>query len=197
MFGYPTGVGALLARRDALARLRRPWFAGGTITFSSVAAFSERREAHYLTPGHAGFEDGTVNYLSLPAVDIGLSWLARRGQDVIRTRVMALTQWLLEELAALRHANGLPAVRVYGPRDTFDRGATIALNFVDPNGGEWDCWEVERLANQQSLSLRSGCHCNPGAREGAVGVASTFADVSRFLEFARSFVDRPFIRATV
>ena len=31
MFGYPTGVGCLLARRDALARLRRPWFSGGTV----------------------------------------------------------------------------------------------------------------------------------------------------------------------
>jgi molybdenum cofactor sulfurtransferase len=28
LFGYPTGVGALLARTDALATLRRPWFAG-------------------------------------------------------------------------------------------------------------------------------------------------------------------------
>ena len=36
MFGYPTGVGCLLARRVALARLRRPWFAGGTITVASV-----------------------------------------------------------------------------------------------------------------------------------------------------------------
>ena len=31
MFGLPTGVGALIARRDALARLQRPWFAGGTV----------------------------------------------------------------------------------------------------------------------------------------------------------------------
>jgi molybdenum cofactor sulfurtransferase len=36
MFGYPTGTGALIARKEALGRLRRPWFAGGTITFSSV-----------------------------------------------------------------------------------------------------------------------------------------------------------------
>src|SRR5687767_9777995 len=33
MFGYPTGVGCLLARHDALALLRRPWFAGGTVNF--------------------------------------------------------------------------------------------------------------------------------------------------------------------
>ena len=38
IFGYPTGVGCLLARRDALARLSRPWFAGGTIAIASVQA---------------------------------------------------------------------------------------------------------------------------------------------------------------
>ena len=31
LLGYPTGVGCLLVRKQALARLRRPWFAGGTI----------------------------------------------------------------------------------------------------------------------------------------------------------------------
>jgi molybdenum cofactor sulfurtransferase len=40
---------------------------------------------------------------------------------------------------------------------------------VDPHGVVWDCWEVERLANERRLSLRSGCHCNPGAREAALG----------------------------
>jgi selenocysteine lyase/cysteine desulfurase len=36
MFGYPTGVGALIGKREALRKLRRPWFAGGTITVVSV-----------------------------------------------------------------------------------------------------------------------------------------------------------------
>jgi molybdenum cofactor sulfurtransferase len=36
MFGYPTGLGALIARRDRLHKLQRPWFAGGTITVASV-----------------------------------------------------------------------------------------------------------------------------------------------------------------
>ena len=34
MFGYPTGIGCLLARREALARLRRPWFSGGAVRVS-------------------------------------------------------------------------------------------------------------------------------------------------------------------
>jgi selenocysteine lyase/cysteine desulfurase len=36
IFGYPTGLGALIARKTALAKLHRPWFAGGTITVASV-----------------------------------------------------------------------------------------------------------------------------------------------------------------
>ena len=31
MFGYPTGVGALIARKRVLGKLHCPWFAGGTI----------------------------------------------------------------------------------------------------------------------------------------------------------------------
>ena len=49
MFGYPTGIGALLARRAALERLRRPWFAGGTITFSSVCAADDEGDGFYLS----------------------------------------------------------------------------------------------------------------------------------------------------
>ena len=37
LFGYPTGLGALVARREALAELERPWFAGGSIGVASVA----------------------------------------------------------------------------------------------------------------------------------------------------------------
>jgi len=66
IFGYPTGIGALLARKPALAKLRRPWYAGGTITFSSVRAQAAPGEGFYLTPGPAGFEDGTVDYLGIP-----------------------------------------------------------------------------------------------------------------------------------
>ena len=36
MFGYPTGVGALVARREAMSSLRRSYFGGGTVQFASV-----------------------------------------------------------------------------------------------------------------------------------------------------------------
>ena len=110
MFGYPTGVGCLLARNDALPKLHRPWFAGGTVNFATVGG---RR--HVLSAGEAGFGDGTLNYLAIAGVEIGLRHLASAGIDAIHTRVMCLTGWLLAKLVALCHSNGRPMVRIYGP----------------------------------------------------------------------------------
>jgi selenocysteine lyase/cysteine desulfurase len=223
LFGYPTGVGCLLARRSALARLHRPWFAGGTITVASV-----RGDRYYLHEGAEAFEDGTPNYLALPAVTIGLRHLQQAGMDHIHTRVTCLTDWLLGALAALRHARGTPLVRVYGPLDTRGRGGTLAFNIYDRDGHFIDHRLVEERANAAHISLRTGCFCNPGDSESALGLsadqlracfathaerltldeyrrcmdaestgavrvslglATTFADVYFFVEFARTFLD--------
>jgi len=227
IFGYPTGIGALLVRHPALAKLRRPWYAGGNITFSSVQASEAPGAGFYRTPGAAGFEDGTVDYLGIPAIGIGLDHISAIGIDTIHTRVMCLAGWLLTALSELRHSNGTPMVRLYGPAETEMRGATVTVNFADPTGTLIDSQLVERHANAVGISLRSGCHCNPGAREVALGfteadmkasfrhkeqlsyeeflhvidgkttgaarasmgLASTFADVYRFWEFAASFRD--------
>jgi selenocysteine lyase/cysteine desulfurase len=160
MFGYPTGIGALLARRQALAKLHRPWFAGGTITMASVQG-----DGYYLADGERGFEDGTINYLNIPAIEIGLRFLAEVGVDRLHERVMCLTGWLLDELLALRHSNGKPLIRLYGPTTTAQRGATITVNFFDPDGELLDFRQVEAQANERRFSLRTGCFCNPGAGE--------------------------------
>jgi len=122
-----------------------------------------------LTPGPAGFEDGTVNYLSLPAVEIGLKFIESIGIDLIHTRVKCLTGWAIDQLLSLRHTNGKPVIQLYGPPNTYLRGGTIQVNFFNPSGELIDCTAVERLANAERISLRAGCHCNPGARESALG----------------------------
>ncbi len=166
MFGWPTGVGCLLARREALAKLERPWFSGGTI----VAAFVQR-EWYQSAPGAAHFEDGTVNFLNLPAVEIGLRFLARIGIDTIHDRVARLGRSLLEALTSLRHGDGAPAATIYGPREFDRRGATIAFNLLHPDGRVVDERYVERVARQHKISLRTGCFCNPGAGEVAFTIS--------------------------
>ncbi len=129
MFGYPTGVGALVARKPALAKLHRPWFAGGTINVASVQA-----DRFVPAPGAAGFEDGTLDFAGIPALELGLEQVESVGIDLIHERVRLLCGWLLEELLALHHGNGCPLVRLYGPRTTERRGGTLAMNFYDASG---------------------------------------------------------------
>lgn len=166
LFGYPTGIGALLARHEALARLRRPWFAGGTIRIASAQG-----GGHFLAAGATGFEDGTINYLGIPAVAIGLRHLSAVGVELIHSRVELLSGWLLEQLGGLHHGNGRPLVRIYGPRDTDRRGGTLAMNFYDAAGERIDFRSVEQLASEAHISLRSGCFCNPGVGEAINGLS--------------------------
>jgi selenocysteine lyase/cysteine desulfurase len=234
MFGYPTGVGCLLARKSALAKLQRPWFAGGTIWGISVQG-----DGYVMLEDGEAFEDGTINYLNLPAIEIGLNYLNTIGIDVIHKHVMCLTSWLLDNLQVMYHNSGTPLIQIYGPHDCNMRGGTIALNFLNPDGSIVDERIVEQRASKELLSLRTGCFCNPGAGEvafhlskeklqgifkdegrdilpklykgqegitwdqflanlgmqsgGAVrislGLATNFADVFRFMQFAESFLD--------
>ncbi|MBM0274387.1 aminotransferase class V-fold PLP-dependent enzyme [Micromonospora tarensis] len=168
MFGYPTGVGALLARREALARLRRPWFAGGTIRAVSVQG-----DWHRPMDDESAFEDGTLNFLSIPDVEFGVRWLDSIGVDVVHSRVALLTEWLLERLATLRHDTGGPLVRVYGPTTGVGRGGTVTFNLYHPDGTLVDERLVARESAAAGFSLRTGCFCNPGAGEGAFGISRT------------------------
>ena len=160
MFGFPTGTGCLLARHDALRKLQRPWFAGGTITIASVQG-----DGHIHHDNEAAFEDGTLDYLNLPAVETGLRHLESIGIDTIHQRVTSLCDWLLRHLLDLRHGNGKPLVRILGPDDTEMRGSTLSMMLHDPQGETFDERRIEHLAGEHGISLRTGCFCNPGAGE--------------------------------
>ncbi len=223
MCGYPTGVGALIAKKEKLKKLHRPWFAGGTIEVASVQG-----DKFYFHEGAEAFEDGTLNYLTIPAVEIGLRHIQSIGIAVIHTRVKCLTSWLLAELVKLRHSTGLPLVRIYGPVTTEARGGTITFNVYDSTGRFIDHLLVEQCANAVNISLRTGCFCNPGGGELALGISAeeltscfvthnrmtlndfrrciddkstgavrisvglvtTFADIYRFVEFAKTFLNK-------
>ena len=172
IFGYPTGLGALVAKRSALRKLHKPWFAGGTITVASVQG-----DRYYLAEGHAAFEDGTVDFLNIPAVEIGLRHIQSIGIESIQTRVKCLTGWLLENLTGLRHSTGLPLVRLYGPLSTAARGGAVTVNFFDSLGRPIDHRFIEESANKVNISLRTGCFCNPGAGEVALGISRVELDV--------------------
>lgn len=156
LFGYPAGVGALIARRDALATLERGYFAGGTVQVVSVQHDVVRPKE-----GAAAFEDGTPNFLAMPAVCDGLRWLTGLGMSSIEARVAALTSRLLAGLLGLGDR-----VRVYGPTTTEARGSIVSFNLYE-GGRALDYEMVEAAARRTGIAIRGGCFCNPGAAEHA------------------------------
>ena len=151
------------ARSERSTASRRPWFAGGTVVAATVQ--SDTVAPH---SGHAGFEDGTVDYLGIPAVEIGLRHLERIGIDTISRRVEALGTWLLEALGRLRHSDGAPATRIYGPATWDRRGATVALNFLHPDGRVVDERFVDLLAAAHNISRPDRVLLQPRRRGGRV-----------------------------
>jgi selenocysteine lyase/cysteine desulfurase len=117
------------------------------------------------------FEDGTLNFLSIPDVTNGLDLIGAIGADLIHRRVTMLTGWLLDRLGRLKHGNGAPLIRLYGPADMTRRGGTVSFNFLDPAGQVIDERAVTRDAATAGISLRAGCFCNPGAGEWALGLS--------------------------
>ena len=200
MFGYPTGVGALLARRDSLSLLRRPWFSGGTVEHVTV-----REPSHLLRTGAEAFEDGTVNFLSMAAVSAGLHWLEELSVEQVGLNASGLSRRLASMLTTLRHRGGQPMVRRYGPADPAYRGAVVTFNVLDEQGVTVPHETVETAAREVRVSVRGGCFCNPGAAEqvglgfgsptpGAVraslGVANNMRDVERLVDVISAVATR-------
>jgi selenocysteine lyase/cysteine desulfurase len=175
LFGLPTGVGALIVKKTALAKLQRPWFAGGTVDYVSV-----EHGRHRLRDGPESFEDGTPNFLDITALEAGFAFLSQVPQRDLQARLAILTESLLTRIQALSHSNGAPLVEVYGPKDMAARGCTIAFNVLDPLGHSLPFDLVEQRAHDQGLAVRGGCFCNPGAAERAFGFADY--DVEKSLD---------------
>lgn len=167
MFGYPTGLGCLLIKKSKFEKLQKPWFAGGTVHMVGVKA-----EKHWLISDHERFEDGTINYLDIPAIKIGLDYLETIGMHQITERVSALSETLFRELNIIHHDNGSPVLHIYGPKDRNKVGGTLIMNFLDKDGNLFPIEQVERKANERKISIRTGCFCNPGLDELNSGISA-------------------------
>ncbi|WP_312915727.1 aminotransferase class V-fold PLP-dependent enzyme [Stenotrophomonas sp.] len=171
MFGYPTGVGCLLARRTSLAALVPPSFAGGAVCYYS-GPWSPTDRLLYREDGQR-FEIGTPNYASFPAISHGLGFLDRLGVDELASRSATLAHWLEARLSGLRHTSRSQALlcRVYAPTGV-PKGATLMLNFFDCYGAVMPHALVRRAAEACGISVRNGCFCNLGAVQQATYITA-------------------------
>ena len=122
-------MGCLLVRRDRLDALERPWFAGGTVTFASVQG-----DGHRLHGDEAAFEDGTVDYLNLPAVTTGLRHLERRRASTPSTSGSAASRHGCSTRSPGSVTQRASGRRDPGPTDIAQRGGTVTFRCATATG---------------------------------------------------------------
>lgn len=177
MFGFPTGVGAWIMRKDAAPALRRVYWGGGSV-FTATSAL----RWHVRHNGHERWEDGTLPFLDIMALRHGMDAMARLGGiDAVEAHVTCLAGHLSRGLSALRHSDGSPMVRLFGHHGVASfangRQGSVAnfqlLKPADAGGGPLSYKAAAGELAAAGFHVREGCMCNPGACYAAVGVADS------------------------
>ncbi|XP_028458461.1 molybdenum cofactor sulfurase isoform X2 [Perca flavescens] len=168
-----TGLGALLVRNDAAGMLKKTYFGGGT------AAAYLSGEDYYVQAANISdrFEDGTVSFLDIIAVNHGFDALYRitGGMHNIQQHTFGLARYTYMLLSSLCHGNGLPAAQIYSEgqfESPITQGAILNFNLKDCYGQIIGYSQVDRMASLYNIHLRTGCFCNTGACQSFLGITN-------------------------
>jgi cysteine desulfurase/selenocysteine lyase len=137
----PTGIGVLWGRYDLLAAL--PPFLGGGEMIETV----DMTGTTYAAPPHR-FEAGTQPIAQAVGLGAAIDYVSAIGMDEIAAHEHELVAYALDGLA------GVDGLRIVGPAEPVDRGATIAFTLagVHPH-------DVAQLLDEQGIAVRAGHHC--------------------------------------
>ena len=161
LFGFPN-LGTLVVKNEIVPHLRKMGFSGGTV----VMATCGKDFALLQSRGCSRFEDGTIPFLSIIALNKSFEKLNEIGIDNISKHSWTITRELFLRLNSIRHSNGRPVVKIYGNHymNDFERqGPIVTMNFLNNKGGYIGYNEVMVNAKNENINIRVGCFCNPGA----------------------------------
>jgi cysteine desulfurase/selenocysteine lyase len=164
----PSGVGVLWGRYELLSEL--PPFLGGGEMIETVTM----EASTFAKPPHR-FEAGTPMIAQAVALGTAVDYVTGLGMEQIREHERALTAHALEGLTSV------PGLRIIGPAEPVDRGATIAfaLEGIHPH-------DVAQLLDEQGIAVRAGHHCArpvcvhygiPATTRASFGVYTTMDEV--------------------
>ncbi|KOB69976.1 Molybdenum cofactor sulfurase, partial [Operophtera brumata] len=163
IFGFPTGLGALLVKNGSENVLsQKKHFGGGTVDIVlSSEDFHVKKKTIY-----ERFEDGTVPFLSIIALKHCFDTMHKLIPKVVHNDLMEtisqhtyfLAKDLYNQLSEMRHENGIKAAVLYMDSDFNDikkQGAIVTFNLLREDGSYIGYAEV--------TCIRTGCFCNSGS----------------------------------
>ncbi|XP_004380979.1 molybdenum cofactor sulfurase [Trichechus manatus latirostris] len=173
IFGFPTGLGALLVNNRVAPLLRKTYFGGGT-----AAAYLAGEDFYVPRQSVAErFEDGTISFLGVIALKHGFDTLERLtgGMENIKQHTFTLAQYTYSALSSLRYPNGAPVVRIYSDSEFSSpevQGPIINFNVLDDQGNIIGYSQVDKMASLYNIQVRTGCFCNTGACQRFLGISN-------------------------
>ncbi|XP_054655289.1 molybdenum cofactor sulfurase isoform X2 [Dunckerocampus dactyliophorus] len=173
IFGFPTGLGALLVRNHAAGILKKTYFGGGT------AAAYLSGEDFYVQAANVSdrFEDGTVSFLDIVALNHSFETLYRITGCMlnIEQHTFGLARYTYMLLSSLCHGNRRPVAQMY-TQGQFEspstQGAILNFNLMDSHGKIIGYSQVDRMASLYNIHVRTGCFCNTGACQSFLGITN-------------------------
>ncbi|KAI1267100.1 PLP-dependent transferase [Xylariaceae sp. FL1019] len=180
IFGFPD-VGALVIRKQSghILALRK-YFGGGTVSMVTTFGAPWHRSKGLQSPRykiHEGLEDGTLPFHSMA---IGVHRRLYRSMRRISEHCSYLIERLHAGMSRLCHSNYQPVCYIYSENQDFgdpnQQGSTIAFNVLKSDGSYIPYTEVERVANDANIYIRSGGVCNPGGISSLLGYEPWMSD---------------------
>ncbi|KAK5609542.1 hypothetical protein CRENBAI_006365 [Crenichthys baileyi] len=173
IFGFPTGLGALLVRNDAAGMLKKSYFGGGT------AAAYLSGEDYYVQAKNISdrFEDGTASFLEIIALNHAFDSLYRITGSIhnIQLHTFGLARYTYMLLSSLCHGNGRPVAQIYTEgqfESPITQGPIVNFNLLDSSGQIIGYSQVDRMASLYNIHVRTGCFCNTGACQAFLGITN-------------------------
>jgi cysteine desulfurase/selenocysteine lyase len=137
----PTGIGVLYGRTELLAALP-PFLTGG-----SMIELVRMEQTTYAPPPQR-FEAGTPMSSQAIGLAAAVDYLGGIGMDAVHAHEQELAALAIEGLSAI------PGVRIIGPTELVDRGATVAF-VVDGIHAH----DVGQVLDDRGVAIRVGHHC--------------------------------------
>ena len=137
----PTGIGALVARKELLEEME-PFQGGGEMIREVFLDHSTWNDVPHK------FEAGTVNIADAIGLGAAIDYLNNIGMEKVREHEVRLLEYALESLAEVK------GFHQYGPLDPKIRAGVVSFNFADVHSHD-----LATVLDEEGIAVRSGHHC--------------------------------------
>ncbi|MGP8125269.1 MAG: cysteine desulfurase [Nitrososphaerales archaeon] len=137
----PTGIGALVGKKDLLSEMD-PFQGGGEMIREVFLDHSTWNDVPHK------FEAGTVNIADSIGLGAAVDYLTALGMERVRNHELVLLRYAMETLSKVK------GFRNYGPQDENIKAGVISFNLADIHPHD-----LATILDEEGVAIRSGNHC--------------------------------------